>query len=575
MNRKTAFITVLILASCAISPPDKALEPTEVDTADDMLAEIRLLAAAGEYRELRKAGKAFLELYADEEGSEEVRLLAGRANMELDLLSEAEEMLLPILEGDNQTPARVEANVLMSDIDRARGLFVESADKLLFVLSDNPDNVQRERATRRLNEIVGLLSYDQLNVLGARYGSGPGVDVILEGMLAYAKDIGDTTAARQIWEKMSEEGFTDGFPVPSGTQSVILPVYTMEEDGVPAGYRIGLLCPLSGRFSSLGEAFLQGASLALKEARARGIEGLDLVVGDTGANPLVARSAARRLIAEENVGAIVGGVLSTPTIAAAQVAEYEETVLLSPVATNEGIYEIGDWVFQTVMDIETEILATADVACRVLGMRRVGFLSVEGTRSRRIEQLFRSEVDNYGGELCVVDYYPEGSTDFKDHIEKIREAAPEALLIASDTEDLVLILPQISYYEFGVQLLGFSTWNSKRLLRMVGRDMEGAIFPVDESMKIDEELYLSAAALVGEQVGDINPFLISGYKGVRTIIEAMNGGGPSGDRLRAELSRLLHDRRHPFLELVENRGIPFHTVRGERLEVFTVLNTNP
>ena len=105
--------------------------------------------------------------------------------------------------------------------------------------------------------------------------------------------------------------------------------------------RIGVLCPLEGRFATLGESFLRGASIALKEARLKGIANVDLVVGDTRGNPLESRSVAQRLIEEERVDALLGEVLSSSTIAAAQVAELSKTVLFSPVATEEGIGGVG------------------------------------------------------------------------------------------------------------------------------------------------------------------------------------------------------------------------------------------
>ena len=77
----------------------------------------------------------------------------------------------------------------------------------------------------------------------------------------------------------------------------------------------------------------------------------------------------------------------------------------------------------------------------------------------------------------IAEFYPEGSTDFAESIGRVRAADPEALFIASGTEDLILILPQLSFHEFGSQLLGTSAWNSRRLIRMAGRDLEGALFP--------------------------------------------------------------------------------------------------
>ena len=338
--------------------------------------------------------------------------------------------------------------------------------------------------------------------------------------------------------------------------------------------RIGVLCPLEGRFATLGESFLRGASIALKEARLKGIANVDLVVGDTRGNPLECRSVAERLIDEERVDALLGEVLSSSTIAAAQVAELSKTVLLSPVATEEGIGDVGEWVFQTTTSSEVEITALAGMACGRLGLRRVAFLSSDDLASRRVARLFGDEVERLGGELVIAEFYPEGSTDFAESIGRVRAADPEALFIASGTEDLILILPQLSFHEFGSQLLGTSAWNSRRLIRMVGKDLEGALFPADSDFRSGEKLFMGACALVNEPVGEINQVVVGGYRGAKILIDALAKSASRGEPLREEMIRLFEKKRHPFLDLMSGEGILFSTVRNERAVEFETLKAH-
>jgi len=335
--------------------------------------------------------------------------------------------------------------------------------------------------------------------------------------------------------------------------------------------RIGVLCPLEGRFATLGESFLRGASIAVKEARSKGVRNIELVVGDTRGNPIECRSVARRLVEEERVDALLGEVLSSSTIAAAQVAELSKTPLLSPVATEEGISSVGEWVFQTATSSEVEIVALAKMASGRLGLRRIAFLSSDDLASRIVARFFRNEVERLGGEMVIAEFYPEGSTDFAESIGRVRAAHPEALFIGSDTEDLILILPQLSFHEFGAQLLGTSAWNSKRLIRMVGKDLEGAIFPADIDQMDGERLFMNACSLVKESAGEIDQVVIGGYKGTRLLLEALAGVQSGGAPLREELSRLLEKRRHAFLDLVAGEGILFNTVKGERAAEYGVL----
>ncbi len=572
MRRLALNLLILLVLSCAIFPPREQPDKESAEKVrEDMLSEIRTLALGGDYRELRRAGKSFLSRYADDEALDDVRLLVAMADIELGFFDEATETLSPLIERVGTDRERGRAHELMAHVQRAKGRFGDAAVSLLGSLASDLDESQREEVMELLRETVDLLSPDQLNSISKSHGASPGIELVLEAALSYARASQDTAAAREIaaeLEKLHRDEQPVGKPFEEGVE---IATTTGEGADDAVRYSIGVLCPLGGRYAPLGEEFLKGASIALKEARKRGVSGVELVVGDTRGAPLAARTVTERLIHAERVAALVGCVLSSSTIAAAQAAEYNRTVLLSPVATEEGIAEIGEWIFQTGSDVEMEVTALARIAAVELGLRRIAYLAVDGLRSRYIGDLFGREVNLRGSEVCIYAYYPEGSTDFHQTIRTVREAAPEGLFIASDVEDLILILPQLSFYEFGVQLLGLSTWNSKRLLRMAGRDMEGAVFPGHAGSQRDEEQFMAAVALVDASVDETNPFIIGGYKGVRTVLSALERSADGGAVLRDELARSLYYRRHPYIELLSGGGIPFYTVRNERLELYTTL----
>ncbi len=570
MMRSAIIVSIFfLLMSCASARQEQVSQGREFAESEEELTRIRTLAFEGDNKEIRKVGKQFLSRFGDDPSVPEVMLLVARADVELGFFDEAKGLALDLISADVPKKQTAEAYLLLSDVERARGSFPDAARHALAVLGMELDDQTAGRARGDLGEIVELVTPAGLDELGEEYATSPGIDIVLESRLAYAETVGDTATVRVLSERLA--GLYALAPErsrePTGGRTV--PVTSRPgASGVP---RIGILCPLSGRFSPVGEVFLKGASLAVKEAMKRGNSGLELVVGDTGSNPLAARAATERLIRDEGVIAIVGGVLSSPTIAAAQVAQYNGTVFVSPVATEEGISSIGKWIFQASMETDAEVIAIARVARKELGLERIAFLSSDNTRSRIIARAFSKEVELLGGKICAVEFYEEGSTDFRDVFSRIRRSDPEGLFIASDLEDLVLILPQISYYEFGVQLLGTSSWRSNRLLRMAGRDMEGAVFPELPSAAYDTELLYSAANFVGEDLVEYNTFVLGGYMGVRTVIEALGESGADSESLRRTISNRLENRLHPYLNFTSGPGIKFYRVRKEKVEEWLVL----
>lgn len=573
INKIIPLLLLLALISCETSkaPVETGLSPQQVQ--DEQLKEFRAYVASGDERAVRKAGRTYLDTYPGSDTSGEVRLETGKASLKLGFLDEASDILAPLASADGDPATAAEANILLAEIESDKGNFPQAAERLMLAMALDPSVIGQARAG--LSQVVPMLSDRQLNELQAAYPAAPGIELIYEGSLLIAEAQGDTASVRDIRAHIAALDTMETMiaPIPGRTltQAVSRPV---ERGAGNASGSIGLICPLSGRFAALGKEFLRGAAVAVREAREYGMTGIELVVGDTRSNALDARSSVLALIDEEKVDAIVGGVLSSTTIAAAQTAQNGGTVLYSPIASEEGIAGIGDHIFQSSQDYETEIAAVARVACVEMGLMRIAFMAEDSPRWHSLAELFRREVEGLGGILCAVDYYEQGSTDFKLNLDRIRKAAPEALFIPSDTEDLVLILPQLSFYEFGVQLLGTSLWNSRNLLRMAGRDMEGAVFPAMDVSDSGEERYLAAAVLTGHEGGDVNRFVTGGYDGVRKVMEAMAAASASGLPLRDEMEKMLSERRHNFIELVAGHGIMFNIVRSENVEEYVKVSAS-
>ncbi len=572
----------LVVVSCGIYPFGKKADRSQPPAGDDIITILKKLEFEENYQELRRRGLRFLEENKDSGYSGRVRLMVGSANLELGLLSEADSILKPLLEGEDPENA-VEALLMLAEVSRYRGRYAKSARRLLEVLSRDVSESVKRKARGMLTEVSGMVPEEQLDRISTQYSSSRGIDIILGEWLALARATGDTEAVEQIKKRMDklyqqgliEEGyFEEGITIPFSPRE-------KKEKGL---IRVGVLCPISGRFKALGDQFIRGISIALEEARGEGVDNIEVIVGNSRANSLKSHFITEKLIQNEGVSGVIGGISRSATVAAAQTSSFLGTVFISPIAINESISDIGDCVFQYSSGHETEVIAVARMASLEMDMERFAFLGPDNISSRAMERIFRAEVERMGGVLCVSRFYPEGATDFQEDIKAIRDNNPRALFISSDLEDLVLILPQFTFHEFGVQLLGMSAWNSEKLLISVGRDIEGAIFPViDRSRELEKE-FIGAVTMLDKPAKEVNPFVLGGYNGLKTFIRAVrissrDGANPGqagyfpGYR---ELCRALKDifarRRHPYIDFVSSGGITFYTVRNKQFVKFGTLD---
>ncbi len=243
--------------------------------------------------------------------------------------------------------------------------------------------------------------------------------------------------------------------------------------------QIGVLCPLTGRYAVLGNAFYDGAILALNATNEETGSEFILKVEDTGGDSVMAALAARRLCSEDGCGAIFGALMSHPTSATALVADVYGVPLVSPTATNDRIWELGSGVFQTNLTGLHEVRLLAQLATSVLMKERFAVIHENTPEGERRAQVFITEVEKFGGQVVAVEKYNLADTDFKKPIMAVKKVRPEVIFSPATVDQMILLAPQLDFYKAGTLVLGLSNWNSERLFERTGTVLERTIFPSD------------------------------------------------------------------------------------------------
>ena len=189
--------------------------------------------------------------------------------------------------------------------------------------------------------------------------------------------------------------------------------------------------------------------------------------------------AARVFAEEEEPIALIGGLLSAPTVAAALVSDSRGIPLVSPTATNERIAELGPNIFQTNVTRLFEARLMARLVVDVLLKKRIAVLYPDSPEGLRNYEVFATEVIEAGGLLVEAQAFNTGLTDFREPLKVISAARPEVVYVPADVDQMLMLGPQLDFYRAGALILGPSLWNSTRLLEKVGDVLERAIFPSD------------------------------------------------------------------------------------------------
>lgn len=325
-------------------------------------------------------------------------------------------------------------------------------------------------------------------------------------------------------------------------------------DDLPA---IGLILPLTGRYASYGEAALKGALLAAdvfgSGGGAKG--GIDVLVRDVGESPAEGSKAVTELSGEKRVAGIVGPLLNATAYQSAARAEARGIPLIT-LSQKEDVTGAGRFIFRNSLAPAEQAKAVAEYAVNVLGKTQFAVLYPDNHAGKVMAEAFMETVTSMGREITALMSYADDTKDFgeimrslfmieTDEVQEGRRtiseyfpaAAVDALYMPDGYRTVSLVLPYIKYYNIDdVQLLGSSGWNSRHLVKLSGRAVEGAVF-VDGFFHNSRRDSSAAFALrfkdtYGMDAGEVEA---EAYDAVSLLIKAIDPDAPDRDLVRERL----------------------------------------
>jgi branched-chain amino acid transport system substrate-binding protein len=246
--------------------------------------------------------------------------------------------------------------------------------------------------------------------------------------------------------------------------------------------RVGVIAPLSGDISNVGQSTVEAAQLSVQKVNDAG--GLDvggrkqnvvLVIEDNQDKAETAVSAAQKLINQEIVVAIVGPQASRNAIPAANVAESAHIPLISPWSTNPETTAGKQYVFRVAFIDPFQGRVMARFAIEELGVQKAAVLyDVASAYNKGIAEIFKQVFEEAGGQVVAFESYTTGERDFAPQLERIRDSGAEVLFLPNYYNEVPLQAEQARQMGIDVPLIGSDTWGG--LEPAYRQELEGSFF---------------------------------------------------------------------------------------------------
>ncbi|EIC29622.1 ABC transporter substrate-binding protein [Methylomicrobium album] len=254
--------------------------------------------------------------------------------------------------------------------------------------------------------------------------------------------------------------------------------------------KVGLIVELTGDMPAVGASSRNAAELAVGEINAAGgiaVGGktypVELVIEDNASKPDQSVAAANKLISQDNVVAIIGPNASLGAIPAAEIAEFNKTLLITPWSTNPKTTldtssgKPKSYVFRACYTDPFEGRVLARFATEKLGAKKAAvFYDVASEAPKSQADLFRQTFAELGGQIVAFETYTTGDRDFSAQLTKIKSAGPDIVFLPAYYNDVGLIAQQARRAGIKQPLVGSDAWSSPELIKLAGGAVEGDYF---------------------------------------------------------------------------------------------------
>ncbi|MBF0098886.1 MAG: ABC transporter substrate-binding protein [Magnetococcales bacterium] len=312
---------------------------------------------------------------------------------------------------------------------------------------------------------------------------------------------------------------------------------------------IGLAAPLTGPFAEVGLSMRRGAELAISEINKSNELGsiqLRLAVADDRSGLEVnnrAEEAARELVSNNKLLAVIGHYFSASTLAAAPVYQENRIPLIAPTATNPAVTGQFPGNFSIIPDDYYQSVFLANYVLYGLMRQKIAVVHSNTAYGRSLNTYFNRELEVQGGkalQVVEVDGVNFRAEELLPHLKALSEA--EIILLAMNYTGAATVIKWLKDKGIAADFIGGESLGGPHFIRSAGIYAENvyAVTPYLPNL-LGESARRYEANFV--QTYQTNPDWVAthSYEAVRLLASAIQQVGPVRASVRQWLSKILRE----------------------------------
>jgi len=338
--------------------------------------------------------------------------------------------------------------------------------------------------------------------------------------------------------------------------------------------RIGYFGPLTGNFSQTGKDMTDGFTLFWEEVgyKAAGRE-VKVIVEDSDPEPTGALTKIRRLVEQEKVHTVAGGLLAATGYAIAPYLEQNKIPTVYPVMAPDDITQRKPvrWIVRTSLTGSQATHPLGDYSYKQLGLRRMATISMDYAFGWETNGGFQRVFEEHGGKVVQRIWTPLTVQDYAPYLASLKKDVDG--VYACHTGGLS---PRFlkTWMDTGlkgkVALVGVGTLTDENVLKGMGDESLGVITSLIYSSALDNPANRKFSAAYEKRYNrTTSAYSAEGYTAARfyhDALRAINGEAEDKEKLIAALRKVEvgDDPRGPMK--LDDLGNPTQNVYIRKVE---------
>ncbi len=217
-----------------------------------------------------------------------------------------------------------------------------------------------------------------------------------------------------------------GDPIVTTESPVTKPFFSLPKEKIPSerssehypvdAKKVGAILPLTGKNANVGQHAL--AALRLGLGLTESSPALSLILYDSQGRPELAALGVQKLLKDDNVIAIFGGLGAKEAMAISEKADFFEVPFFT-FSQKSGLTEKSDYTFRNAVTAEMQVDKLVDFSFQKLSLKRFAILYPNDAYGVEFANKFWDQVLARGGVITAAQAYDPKSSDLNIYVQKM------------------------------------------------------------------------------------------------------------------------------------------------------------